>query len=346
MYGADGEVPLVEAIGDTGMGAMGDPEPPSAWLDKHDEDGDDEGVELGGTRDVFGIEEREPKDEPETEEPEEESTEEADPGTSEEETVAGEGDGDYERAISALRRAKISNGVIGKLTRAEILADGGALSAAQAATDAKFDEHSRTVQSLKEGRGRDESREEPGDVESAGHPSTATLEAAQKTFADAIGVDEATVGPALTSFGTALTEPLMKQLNQGIEVLAQLDSVLGAVLYRGARTELSSGDGAPFPQLADAEVYAPVQAKAKTLLATGDYAHMDPMEGVKAAISDASGILLRSELKDGAKAEVSKEAAAKKRGNVRRPGGKRPSAKLTEFGAAQSVLDRLEASDR
>lgn len=333
------EVSIAEAVGEMDAG--------TSWLEEHDPGDSDEsmihesalGPGMGGDAESPGDADAElSEDESTADTTGEVETDDA----PEEEAESGEEDGAYEKAISALRRAKLSKGVIGKLTRAEVLQEGLAMAEGQAATDAKFDEHSRVVNELKQARDGKESGEEPGDVESTGHPSPATLGAVTKEFAEVFGLEEEAVGPVLNSLTGAVTGPIQKQMTQGVEVLTQLDQIVGSLLFRAARTELSSGEHARYPQLADAKVSAQVQEKAQQLLSGGSYSHMDHLDARVEAMSDAAGILLRPALKQEAATRVTKDRAARTRGSARRPGGSKDVQPLTEFGQASQILDKLE----
>lgn len=337
------EVSLAEAVGDSA----------SAWLEANDPQPDSEDVQVHdmdtGTFDL-GVKEETadeaPAEDAPAEEPEakEETSEEAETdGASEEASDPEEGDGDYEKAISALRRGKVSKDVIGKLSRAEVLREGLAMAESQAAVDAKFDEHSRVVKELKEQLAKAESGKEPGDdVESTGHTMTATLSEATQAFADHLGVDRENVEPFVASLSAEVTKPMQSQIGQGIEVLQQLDGVVGSLLFRAARTELSSGEQARYPQLADSKQYAQVQEKAQQLLATGSYQEMDPVDARVEALSDAAGILLRPELERAAVEKATKERASREKGNVRAPSNQQVSSSMSEEERAFAVLDALE----
>ena len=331
--------PLVEAIGDstTDDGV-------SSWLQEHDTQGDDDHVDVHDFGD--GIAGQDAELEPAEDADESDTAGEVETDDAPEaEAEAGEGDGDYEAAISALRRAKLSKEVIGTLSREQVIKEGLAMAEGQAATDAKFEEHSRTVQELKEQRDLEENGEEAGDVESAAHPISATLGEATQEFAEALGLDKSELEPSLARFHDEITGPIQDQIGQGIEVLGQLDRIVGSLLYSAARTGLSSGDQARFPQLADPATYQTVQAKAQQLMASGSYGDMDPMESITEAMSDAAGIVLRSSLEGDARARVTKERTARTRGSVRRTGSQKVAKETTEMERATSLLDKLEKAD-
>jgi len=331
------ETPLAEAVGDSTVDAG-----VSSWLEDNDPEGDDESLSIHDFSDgLLGERAKDPADAEDAEDAETPAEVETD-DAAETEASEGEGDADYEKAISALRRAKLSKEVIGTLSREQVIKEGLAMAEGQAATDARFEEHSKTVQELKEQRERKESGEEAGDVESAAHPSSVTLQAATKDFADALGLDESDIGPSLAKFSDAITEPVQKQVSQGVEVLTQLDRIVGSLLFTAARTGLSSGDQARFPQLADQGTYQKVQAKAQQLISSGSYGDMDPMESVTEAMSDAAGIILRSSIEGDARAKVTKERTARTRGAARRPGSQKMAKEATAEERASSLLDDLE----
>ena len=336
------DTPLVEAIGDTTVD-----EGVSSWLEANDP-GDDDGVDIHNYTDGVMGELAESTDETEPPADADDSDTAAEVETDdtvEAEAATGEGDGEYEKAISALRRAKLSKEVIGTLSREQVIKEGLAMAEGQAATDAKFDEHSKTVQELKAQRESEENGEEAGDVESAAHPSSVTLDAATKKLADDLGMDESEIGPSLAAYGKAISEPFEAQMREGVQVISQLDRILGSVLYQVARTGLSSGDQSRFPQLADPATYQTVQAKAQQLMASGSYGDMDPIESVTEALSDAAGIVLRGSLESDARAKVTKDRTARARGAARRPGSQKVAKASTEEERASSLLDRLEAAD-
>ena len=339
------EVSLAEAVAES---------TPSEWLDAHDDTPESEDAPVHdmdvGSLDL-GVKPEEPEEAAEevSEDASEEASEEEE--TPEEaETDGAEGkaeepdeeDGDYEKAISALRRGKLSKEVIGKLTRAEILREGLAMAQLQAATDAKFDEHSRIVKELKEQQAKAESEKEPGGVESTGHPLTATLSEASQKFSEALGVEASEVEPFAAELSKAISAPMQEQMSQGVQVLEQLNGIVGSLLFRTARAELSSGEQARYPQLADSKTYAPIQEKALALLASGSYADMDPVDARIEALSDATGIVLRPDLERAAMEKATKERAARERGNVRPPATKQSSAPASEEEKAFALLDELE----
>ncbi len=168
------------------------------------------------------------------------------------------------------------------------------------------------------------------------------LGAVVKEFSSAFGVSEDEAGPILRKFGETVTAPYRASLERGAAQLEQIGGIVTTLLMGSARSRL----GERFPQLEAGDFTSDeVTTKTHSLLGTGSYRDMDPLDAAFEAMSDAVGVVHRQKLVEAARSEVSKERAARDRGTPKPSGSRLKKKPTTEFERASSWLAEREAAE-
>jgi len=167
--------------------------------------------------------------------------------------------------------------------------NGLALMDRQSGVDAKLDRTDQEIAALKRmlaEQNRQADKPAGGDT-----PSDAGLDEAAKVLAEELGLEGKESRAALGAFAKAVREPLLKQLQSGLPTggTGNEGELVADFLVESARGELVG----EFPQLNNADVFANVKQTARAL-AEARYAHLSPVDRVKASFRSAALVELGS----------------------------------------------------
>ena len=230
-----------------------------------------------------------------------------------EEAATEEPQGDLEKALSALRRAKTPQKVLDNLSPEEILSWGADAAKIQADYDDTYRRHSE----LQKQNGQTED-ETPTELdEPSSQPERVNLSDAYQSFNDEFGEDAA----------KALQGAIDPRFNDIDSSMKKMFSLVGSMIERDVRGQLEGR----FPQLGDDDVFARVRDKASGLIDSGQY--QGQPDFMVAAFADAAKILLSDD--DG------NELASRRQQDSR----KRSQGQMTST-SRRSAPETLSNSDR
>lgn len=225
---------------------------------------------------LVGRDDAKPKAEekPKAEKEEKEQPEEkAEDGASGEDADESADEGDLEKAITSLRRAKVPQTVLKKMTQREIVALSKDMAERQAEVDNAFRELGELRKAKQQYESRKESQAEPSE-----QPLSDDLD---KQLSELFDPE---TGKALKNLTQRAIEAQTKQLKEELESMSKL-------VERTLTKELRSDLRERFPEVDEADKWDKVQAKAATLAKTGDYAGLD--DPMRAVFEDAAAIVLK-----------------------------------------------------
>lgn len=271
-----------------------------------------------------------PGDEPE---PEKKAEPKAEKEQAEPAEDAGEEDdesADVEKAITSLRRAKIPQTVLKKMSNREIIAMSKDVTARQAEVDETYRElgelrkKSKELESRKESDVRAEPTEQP-------LPNDLTADLAK--LANDLGDDAA---KALGSIVTRMHAAGVKQSGEEAKALRTELASMSGLVERLMTKEIRGDLKERFPEVEDAKKWEKVKDKASTLAKTGDYAGSDdPMRDV---FEDAARLVIGV---PPATSAPKKESRAKELGQPASKSKQTPPAALSYEDREDAALDAL-----
>lgn len=213
--------------------------------------------------------------------------EDAEDGASGDDADESADEGDLEKAITSLRRGKVPQTVLKKMSNREILAMSKDMAERQSEADNAFRELGELRKSKQQTENRKESQAEP-----ANNPSDDLDQEFDALF------DQET-GKALKSVTQRAIEAHTKGLK---EELSSMSNLIERMFTKEIRGDLRES----FPDVDDAAKWAKVQEKASTLAKTGDYAGSD--DPMRAVFEDAARLVLKPNASDDAKADNTSRA--------------------------------------
>lgn len=239
-------------------------------------------------------------------------------GASEDDAGESADEGDLEKAITSLRRGKVPQTVLKKMSNREIIAMSKDMTERQAEVDNAFRELGELRKSKQQAESRKESQAEP-----ANNPSDDLDKELDALF-------DPETGKALKSVTQRAIETHTKALK---EELSSMSNLVERLLTKEIRGDLRES----FPDVDDASKWAKVQEKASTLAKTGDYAGSeDPM---RAVFEDAARLVLKPKASDESKTDTS--SRAKSNGQPATKSRQVPTKALTAEEREDAALDAL-----
>jgi len=217
----------------------------------------------------------------------------------------------------------------------QAVALGKLLSERQSGADAKINRQDTRISELERalGAGQEEGAGTPASGNADTRTRTPDLASAIGKFSDATGFEESEIGPALEAFAQAIA-PTSQQ--GGASGFSRAEEMAFDGLVSSARSELSRDH----PELQTPAIYGEVEQRMPIHLQ--NYAHLGPTAQVRAAMRDAT-VLVLNDLGGGvgaphdtARANGFGSQPPRSRGRGGPPGGQRPSGK---YGNAQAFID-------
>lgn len=248
----------------------------------------------------------------------EQPEEEAEDGASGEDADESASESDLEKAITSLRRAKVPQTVLKKMTQREIVA----LSKDMADRQAEVDNAFRELGELRKAKQQFESRKESA-AEPTEQPESDDLD---KQLGELFDPD---TGKALK----ALTKRAIDAETKALKAeLASMSSLVERTLTKEIRGDLRER----FPEVDEVDKWQKVQDKAATLAKTGDYAGLD--DPMRAVFEDAAAIVLKQKPTSTPKPDSSR---AKANGQPASKSKQVPPKALTPEERETAALDAL-----
>ncbi len=226
-----------------------------------------------------------------------------------------------ERALNALRRAKVSTSILEKLSDEDRIQMGHDLAEQQAKVDRMFSEKG------KESRGKEPEKGQP-------KADSEDLKKSGAALAESLAVDEDAL-EGLDARTRAIVEPLIQQAQGATDAMADQ---MGAIALDAVLSRL----GSKYPELADAKVRAEVVETAHRLADSDDSDDADIMSAVERVAEDAIWRVCRDSIRARRSAAEQADTKAKAAGSP---------AMSTRHGdgsiaVGASTLDKLTAYKR